>query len=153
MVRAFFNLLQNVHEQRLDQDHQGNDNAVLDEEGKHQLAPPGEDLNVDVKDKPDSNMAVEVDKNINEQERNVKIGGHDSNQAAEMDPGANGQGDHHVLPANDNLLAPNMADNQQLNVPPPNEVGKIRSEDRQRNVAHPDSIIEGGLVGNPPKVW
>ncbi|XP_021372511.1 Golgi integral membrane protein 4-like isoform X3 [Mizuhopecten yessoensis] len=91
-------------------------NAVLDaEQQQHQMAPPGEHIKVD---KPDSNMAGEMDKNLLN-EKTGKNKKHDSNQAGEMEPDP--KADHQVgpaPPANDNVDPPNVADNPQQNIPP-----------------------------------
>ncbi|XP_069122483.1 putative uncharacterized protein DDB_G0271606 isoform X9 [Argopecten irradians] len=119
-----------------------NQNEVLDaEQQQHQVAPPGEHIKGD---KPDSNMAKEMDKNPfgdkNEQSKK------DSNQAGELDP----KGDNHVgpaPPANNNVDPPQVADNPQQNIAPPGE--RLKHHKKHRNKDLIDAEQEGHQVAPP----
>ncbi|XP_033763793.1 GATA zinc finger domain-containing protein 10-like isoform X1 [Pecten maximus] len=106
-----------------------NDNAALDaEQQQHQVAPPGDHVKIE---KPDSNMAGEMDKNPFG-DKNGQNKKHDSNQAGEMEPDP--KGDNHVgpaPPANDNVDPPIVADNPQQNIPPPRENDPFVGQDNE----------------------
>ncbi|OWF41245.1 Golgi integral membrane protein 4 [Mizuhopecten yessoensis] len=116
-------------------------NAVLDaEQQQHQMAPPGEHIKVD---KPDSNMAGEMDKNLLN-EKTGKNKKHDSNQAGEMEPDP--KADHQVgpaPPANDNVDPPNVADNPQQNIPPLREKFQDNGEEEEKKALDEEEGKDG----------